>query len=181
MKYITPELTAERLILKRGSFDDYVKVYEFDFRQLRDICGEFAFVKQDPAALEGYDTYADEEEDVFDWILFLKDGTPVGNLVADRVDREQNSIELAYNLHPTYWGNEYMKEAVICVCRYLYGIGFDNILCGYSEGNLKSKRVCEKVGFRPYRMLENAWVKNGTPITDYQYILPREDFFKLYD
>jgi len=180
MKYITPELTTDRLILKRGTFDDYVAVYEYDFRKLRDICGEFEFVRQDPAKLEGYDTYADEEEDVFDWIVYLRDGTPVGNIVADRVDRELNAIELAFNLHPTYWGNEYIKEAVIEICRYLYGIGFASILCGYSEGNRKSKRVNEKIGFKPYKTIENAWVKNGTPITDYQCILSKEDFFKLY-
>ena len=32
MKYITPELTTDRLILRRGSFDDYVKVYEYNRR-----------------------------------------------------------------------------------------------------------------------------------------------------
>ena len=69
---------------------------------------------------------------------------------------------------------------MIGICRYLYGIGFDNILCGYSEGNKKSKRVNEKIGFKPYKTIENAWVKNGTPITDYQCILSREDFFERY-
>ena len=31
MKYVTPDLESERLILKKGIFDDYRNVYEFDF------------------------------------------------------------------------------------------------------------------------------------------------------
>lgn len=181
MKYITPTLETKRLRLMRGSFDDYCRVYEYDFRKLRDICGEFEFVKQDPAALEGYDTYADEEEDVLDWIIYRKDsGAPIGNLVADRVNPELNAIELSFNLHPDHWGREYMMEACIAAMDYLFRLGFDNILCGYSEGNRKSRRVGEKMGFELFEVKENAWMKNGVPITDYTTILPKDKFFKLH-
>lgn len=180
MKYSTPELETDRLILHRGTYEDFVRVYEYDFRRLRDIHGDFAMVKQDPSALEGYETYADEE-DVMDWILYKKeDGTPIGNVTADRISKELNAIELAYNLHPDYWGREYMKEAVVGVMRHLFSLGFDNILCGYSEGNRKSKRVIEKLGFQPYSVQENAWVKDGKPVTDYTCILSRQAFRTLY-
>ncbi len=45
MKRKTPFLSTERLSLKRGTFDDYMAVYEYDFRKLRDIAGEFTFEK----------------------------------------------------------------------------------------------------------------------------------------
>ena len=48
MEYETPIIETERLILKRGTLEDYQKVYEYDFTKLRDINGEFDFVKQDP-------------------------------------------------------------------------------------------------------------------------------------
>ena len=48
MIYETPVLETERLMLKRGTLEDYQKVYEYDFTKLRDINGEFDFVKQDP-------------------------------------------------------------------------------------------------------------------------------------
>ena len=47
MKYITPTLKTNRLILKKGTYEDYVKVYEYDFTWLRNIAGEFEFVKYD--------------------------------------------------------------------------------------------------------------------------------------
>ncbi|MBQ8398725.1 MAG: hypothetical protein IJX08_02020 [Clostridia bacterium] len=55
---------------------------------------------------------------------------------------------------------------------------FDNILCGYDEGNVKSKRVIEKLGFLPYETIPNAWQKNGVPITSYRCILSKERFYK---
>ena len=39
MIYETPQLETERLILKRGTYEDFVKVYEYDFTKLRDING----------------------------------------------------------------------------------------------------------------------------------------------
>lgn len=180
MKYITPQLYSERLVLKRGSAEDYRKVYEYDFRKLRDIAGEFEFVKLDPSELDGFENYADEE-DVLDWILYLKnDMTPIGNLVADRVDDEMNSIEISFNLHPDYWGKGYIKEASVEGIHYLFEIGFAYVLCGYDEGNKKSKRVIEKIGFKEHSIKKNAWIKNGIPITTYIDILSKEDFYNLY-
>lgn len=179
MHYTTPELSTPRLILKRGSLADFKKVYEYDFRCLRDVCGELKYVKLDPALIEGFETAADEE-DTLNWILFLKDTmTPIGDLVADRPVPELHAIELAYNLHPAYWGQGYMPEAVLCAMDYLFGtLQFDNILCGYDEGNVKSKRVIEKLGFLPYETIPNAWQKNGVPITSYRCILSKERFYK---
>ena len=72
MKYTTPELTTSRLMLKRGTDDDFKAVYEYDFRKLRDVGGEFVYVKLDPAMLDGFADDADEE-DTLNWVLFLKD------------------------------------------------------------------------------------------------------------
>ncbi len=84
MKYIIPTLQTDRLILKKGTYEDYVKVYEYDFTRLRNIAGEFEFVKYDPEKLKGFVTYADEEENVLDFIVYLKDNNqPIGNIVFD--------------------------------------------------------------------------------------------------
>ena len=176
MKYTTPQLTTERLVLKRGNLEDFQMVYEYDFRKLRDICGECEYEKLDPELIEGFELYADED-DVLNWIVFLKDTmTPIGDLVADRIDLEQNSIEIAYNLHPNYWGHGYMPEAVKEAMKYLFDLGFDSIVCAYDEGNVKSKRVIEKLGFKHCKTIPNSWVKNGTPITSYNYIISKTIF-----
>ena len=151
-------------------------MYEYDFRKLRDVGGEFVYVKLDPAMLDGFADDADEE-DTLNWVLFLKDSMkPIGDLVADRIDPDIHAIELAFNLHPDYWGKGYMPEAVNKAMEYLFSLGFENIVCGYEEGNHKSKRVIEKLGFESYKTTPNAWQKNGQPITTYDYILSKEKF-----
>lgn len=177
----TPELETERLILKKGTPEDFINVYEYNFTKLRDICGEFEFVKCDPNFVATFANYSEETEDVYDWIIYLKETMePIANIVADRYNDELNGFELSFNLHPTHWGKGYMKEAVIEVMRFLFENGYDNIVSAYDEGNIKSKRVHEKIGFEFYKDEENSWQKNGVPITKHINIMSKERFNELY-
>lgn len=176
----TRPLETQRLLLKRGTKEDYYKVYEYDFRKLRNINNEFEFVKQDLSKLDNWVLESDNNEDMADWIIYLRDMTPIGNITADRIVQNINAIEISFNLHPNFWGNGYIKEACIKVMDYLFSLGFDNILCGYSEGNIKSEKVNTKIGFTYYLKEEAAWVKDGIPITDYKTIMSKEDFQRLY-
>ena len=181
MFYKTPQLESERLILKKGSEEDFVKVYEYDFTKLREICGEFEFVKNDPKISALFATDSEKTENMYDWIIYLKESMePIGNVFADSEIKELNSIEIGCNLHPNYWGNGYMKEAIVEVMRFLFKNGYNNIICGYDEGNNKSKRMQEKIGFEFYKKEPNSWVKNGTPITKYTNIMSEDTFNNLY-
>lgn len=65
----------------------------------------------------------------------------------DMTDRD-DECELGYWLGKPFWGRGYMPEAV----RELLKRAFDDlnmraVWCGYFDGNTKSKRVQEKVGF----------------------------------
>lgn len=179
MIYETPVLETERLILKRGTLTDFQKVYEYDFRKLRNISGEFEYVKQDPKNVEGWEIPSPE---TYDWIMYLKNSLkPIGNIVADRGDKADKSIELSFNTHPDYWRCGYTKEAIIEIMKFLFNNGYEKILCGYDEGNYKSKAIGEKLGFVLYEVKENAWVKNGVPITSYTSVLTKERFNELYN
>lgn len=180
--YETKWLETDRLILSKGTVEDYLQVYEYDFRKLRNIDGEFVLEKQDlneirnwfPKTME--EKYKENEEShCFDWIIYLKETKkPIGNITADREEESINSIELAFNLHPDHWGKGYMPEAVSKVMDYLFEIGYDNVILGYSEGNINSKRVAEKMGFELYKIKENKWMKNGKYITEYEMIMSKE-------
>ena len=79
-----PLLETDRLILKGGTYEDFVKVYEYNFTYLRNIDGEFEFVKYDLERLKELENESDSDY-TLDFIMFLKDDNkPINNLVFDR-------------------------------------------------------------------------------------------------
>lgn len=59
--------------------------------------------------------------------------------------------EIGYVLNPAYWGRGLVPEAMAELLRYGFEeLGLDHIWCGYYEGNEKSRRVQEKLRFRPF-------------------------------
>lgn len=62
--------------------------------------------------------------------------------------------EIGFVLSKAYWGQGIMVEAVSEVIRYLFNdLNLDFITCGYYLFNNQSKRVQEKLNFKPYRKL----------------------------
>lgn len=181
--YETEEIMTERLMLKKGNLNDFLKVYEYDFKMLKDVDGIFKFVKQDQQKIKdwfkgGIKKYYDtcKKAHMFDWIIYL-DNEPIGNILSNEEIASVNGISLAYNLHPNYWGKGYMPEALEAVMNYLYKIGYDNIICGYSDGNKKSERVLKKLGYKPYNIKKDAWKsEKGNLIDDYDLIMTKDDW-----
>ena len=66
----------------------------------------------------------------------------------DMTERD-DECELGYWLGKPFWGQGIVPEAVREMLRRAFEeIGMSKVWCGYYEGNLKSKRVQEKCGFR---------------------------------
>lgn len=65
----------------------------------------------------------------------------------DMTDRD-DECELGYWLGKPFWGRGYMPEAAKEILRHGFeDLGINVIWCGYYDGNQKSKRVQEKLGF----------------------------------
>ena len=65
----------------------------------------------------------------------------------DMTERD-DECELGYCLGKPYWGRGYMPEAAREIIRHAFeDLGMNTVWCGYYEGNLRSKRVQEKIGF----------------------------------
>ena len=180
MKYITPTLETDRLILKRGTLEDYLKVYEYDFRYLRDINGEFERVKCDPELIKDYPNTGDNDY-TLDFIIYEKNGKPVGNVCFDRYNEKLNSLEVAINIHPDYWRLGYAKESIVGIMKYIFAnLGIDNIIYGYALENKKSKRVAEKIGFDPVRRFVEYYSKIKKDVESEECIMSKEKFYELY-
>ncbi len=181
MKYIIPTIETNRLILKKGNLDDYQKVYEYDFTRLRNIDGEFEYVKLDPTKINGYETYADDENNVLDFIIYLKDNKPIGNITYDRYDDKLKSLEISINIHPNYWKNGYATEAMISSMKYVFNnLNIDKIFYGYAKDNYKSKGLSDKIGFKYFDEHITHYTRLNKDILEIDTVMNKYMFEKLY-
>lgn len=82
-----------------------------------------------------------------------KDDTPIGSMglrpggVTDMTDRD-DECELGYWIGKPFWGQGLIPEAAAELLRYAFeNLGMRAVWCGYYDGNVKSRRVQEKLGF----------------------------------
>ena len=183
MNYEIKELKSKHLIMKRGIKEDYLKVYEYDFNKLKSIDDIYLLEKQDHSKIEnlfkgGEKRYFSKlkKAHMFDWIIY-KDNNPIGNVLTTDESSNKN-IEVKINIHPDHWGKGYAKESLETIMDYLFSLGYDNIICEYEDGNLRAKRVLDKLGFKPYS-IEKDLLKSakGNLIDVYKTIMTKEDWF----
>ena len=87
------------------------------------------------------------------YAVCLKDNTPIGSIglklngSTDMTDRD-DECELGYWIGKPFWGQGLIPEAARALLhRAFEALGMQAVWCGYYEGNEKSKRVQEKLGF----------------------------------
>ena len=95
-------------------------------------------------------------------IVLKQTGLPIGCIglktgkATDLTDKA-DECELGYWLGVEYWGQGIMPEAAKEVLRHAFeDLGMAKVWCGYYDGNVKSKRVQEKCGFRYIRTTPNV-------------------------
>ncbi|MDR0509352.1 MAG: GNAT family N-acetyltransferase [Candidatus Methanoplasma sp.] len=65
------------------------------------------------------------------------------------LDIGADEAEIGYWIGEPYWGRGYIPEAVRELMRYAFDeLNLLTVWCGYFDENERSKRVCEKCGFR---------------------------------
>lgn len=86
-------------------------------------------------------------------ICLKTDGEAIGTIdlrtadLTDMTDRD-DECELGYWLGKPFWGRGIMPEAGKEILRYAFeGLGMNKVWVGYYEGNEKSRRVQQKLGF----------------------------------
>lgn len=184
MNYETVELKSRRLIMKKGCKEDFLKVYEYDFSKLKNIGGICKLVKQDLSKIEswfkgGIKKYYSriKKAHMFDWIIYYKE-EPIGNVLSTDEVKEDKTISLNFNIHPKFWGKNFIEEALTSVMDYLYSLGYDNIVCTYCDGNKKAKRALDKLSFKPYKIKEDTYKsEDGNTFDEYEVIMTKEDWF----
>ena len=100
--------------------------------------------------LSGPETYA---------IVLKETGLPIGSIGLHHNDlaKGEDEAELGYWLGVPYWGQGLVPEASREMLRHAFeDLKLERVWCGYYDGNEKSRRVQEKLGFRYQWTTENV-------------------------
>lgn len=92
---------------------------------------------------------------------------------------EMNSgeAEIGYWIGRPYWGQGLIPEAVkALLSRCFNELNLNTVWCGFYDGNLKSKRVCEKCGFKYHHTNSNITSPLDDIRTEHFYTMSKEDF-----
>lgn len=175
-------IKSKRLVLKKGTMTDYLKVYEYDFTKLRDIDGIIEYVKSSSDEIIKSFKKGDEyffkqckKNHMFDWIIYHK-GAPIGNVLADQEDLNNKSIEITINIHPSYWNKGYATESLNKVIDYLMVTGYDKVIIRYVDGDVKVKHICDKLGFKPYLINKDAVLIGNDMADSYSVIMTKDEW-----
>ncbi len=154
MKFLDDWISAiktERLILRHWRETDAVNLYEYakdpavgpiaGWQPHKSVEESLAIIQN---VLSGTECYAicEKEKDIAIGCIELR-----LNGHTDMTDRD-DECELGYWLGKPFWGKGYMPEAAEAIlCHAFEELKMTTVWCGYYEGNNKSKRVQEKLGF----------------------------------
>ena len=114
-------------------------------------------------------------------IVLKETGLPIGSISLhfhSHLAEKDDECELGYWIGVPYWGRGLMPEASRELLRHAFGdLKMERVWCAYFEGNEKSKRVQEKLGFKYQRTIENYPVTLlGEIRTDIANLLTKEEW-----
>ena len=116
-------------------------------------------------------------------VCLKEDGKPIGSIGFHRNDlaEAEDEYELGYWIGKPFWGQGLIPEASREMLRYTFeDLGMNRIWCGYYDGNEKSRRVQEKLGFVYQRKTEGIEVKQMNEIrTGHSNLMTRERWQKV--
>ena len=178
-------LTTERMILRRWEEGDAEDLYQY---------------ASDPAVgpMAGWQPHQSIDESRYiiktifggaeAYALCLKsDNRAIGaielmlNGHTDLTERD-DECELGCWLGKPFWGQGLMPEAVREMLRHAFeDLGMRKVWCRYYEGNTKSKRVQEKVGFKYQRTAKEVDVPlMHEKRTDHVNAITKEEWLTMY-
>ena len=119
------------------------------------------------------------------YAVCLKDGKAIGSVglklkgYTDMTDRE-DECELGYWIGKPFWGQGLIPEAAGELIRYAFEeLNMRAVWCGYYEGNERSRRVQQKLGFVHYHTTHDLDVSlMNEKRTGHTSLLTREQWEK---
>ena len=118
----------------------------------------------------------------FHWVITMGDQI-IGRVKCWDVSPYNGYLQLGYDVGPQYRNQGYMTEAVQGVIKYLFqSAEVNRVYCSVREGNLASRRVCEKCGLQHEGVLRQHYSRQDGGYDDvYIYGILRNEYGKGAD
>ncbi|MCQ2405835.1 MAG: GNAT family N-acetyltransferase [Oscillospiraceae bacterium] len=93
-----------------------------------------------------------------------------------------NELEIGYWIGEPFWGRGLIPEAAVALIRHaIKDCGCTGMWCGYFDGNEKSARCAEKLGFSYHHTEpDKPCPLLGKTVTEHYTYLPAEKFISLF-
>lgn len=174
-------LETKRLILRPWSEDDAAELFKYasdpdigppaGWQPHTSVENSRDIIKN---VLSAPETYA---------VCLKENGKPIGSIGFHRADLADldDEYELGYWMGKPFWGQGLIPEASIRMLQHAFDdLNMERIWCGYYEGNVKSRRVQEKLGFVYHHTTEGIEVKLMNEVrTGHAMLMTRETWEKL--
>ena len=94
---------------------------------------------------------------------------------------KNGEAEIGYWIGKPYWGRGLIPEAgAALLARCFNELGLDAVWCGYYDGNTKSKRVCEKCGFKYHHTNHDVDSPLGDKRLEHFHTMTKEDYMEMH-
>lgn len=146
------EIETERLVLKNISFDDR----EFMLKEFSDdAVNRYLFDIEPLSTLEGADEIINfylqpEPRTQHRWIIVLKnDDTKIGTCGFHCWYREQNCVDIGYDLQEAFWGQGIMSEALKAILSFSFkNMKVSQVNAHIYVENDRSIHLVQRLGFK---------------------------------
>lgn len=176
-------LETERLILRPWKEEDAESLYEYaknpevgpiaGWPPHKDIAESLGVINNVFTGKECYAICLKENNIAIGAVELKLNGT------TDMTEKD-DECELGYWIGQPFWGHGYVPEAAKELLRRGFeDLGMQTIWCGYYDGNAKSKRVQEKLGFKFHHTCNEVPVPLMNEVrVGHTSVMTREQWYK---
>lgn len=176
-----PDLETDRLILRNIGNEDIDFIYRlFSNEKVCEFLYDEELFTTKNDAVEFVEWNSNPEEKEYNrWVLLKKDESlqQIGTCGYDYWDKTNNIAEIGYDLWHEYWGQGYMKEALISAIEN----GFNNMALNRINAyvaleNANSINTLEKLGFKNEGIYRDKHLFKGKYYDHYSFSLLKRDW-----
>ncbi|WP_352523845.1 GNAT family N-acetyltransferase [Heyndrickxia oleronia] len=176
-----PNLETDRLLLRNITNEDVDFIYRLfsDERVCEFLYDEEIYISRKDA-IEFVEWNQDPEEKGHNrWVLVKKGANKeqIGTCGYDNWDRMNNIAEIGYDLWHEFWGQGYMKEALISAIESGFNhMKLNRINAFVALDNVNSMKLLEKLGFVNEGVYRDKHLFRGKYYDHYSFSLLKRDW-----